>query len=555
LQHIGGIKWTALKIHILHPSGENLMSPPSPGPAGASLPIWRLPWGLLLVAIMVGLLSLWPFWDGLTMMFEWWVGLPEYSHCLLLPPIAAFLIWQQKDLLERIPFVGSWMGVTLVLMGGALLVLGQLGTIFTVVQYAYVVTLYGLILSFLGWAAFRLVAMPLVILLFMIPLPQFALANLSVKLQLLSSKVGVDMMRLFGISVFVEGNVIDLGGYKLQVAEACDGLRYLFPLMTLGFLIAYFYKGALWKRIALFLSSVPITVIMNSWRIGTIGIMVEHWGIRMAEGFLHEFQGWMVFMLSAGLLLGEMALLNRVGRETGTWRELFGVEFPAPTPAGAAVRHRSMPRPFFVASGVLVAFVVTALVLPRPAEVAPDRTSFVEFPMNLGAWTGHRDSMDGIYLDQLKLDDYLLANYVNDNGKAINLYLSYYNSQRKGDAVHSPRACLPGGGWQLRDFDQRTLSKVRINGRPVRVNRTLIELGDQRQLVYYWFQQRGRVITNEFAVKWYLFWDAVTRHRTDGALVRLIVALPPASSEAEADRQLTEFAGRIAPLLTQYVPD
>ena len=87
----------------------------------------------------------------------------------------------------------------------------------------------------------------------MIPLPQFVLANLSTKLQLLSSQLGVWFMRLFDISVFLEGNVIDLGGYKLQVAEACSGLRYLFPLMTLGFLMAYFYKGALWKRIVLFL--------------------------------------------------------------------------------------------------------------------------------------------------------------------------------------------------------------------------------------------------------------------------------------------------------------
>jgi EpsI family protein len=114
---------------------------------------------------------------------------------------------------------------------------------------------------------------------------------------------------------------------------------------------------------------------------------------------------------------------------------------------------------------------------------------------------------------------------------------------------------LPGGGWQLRDFDQRELSSVRIGGRPLRVNRTLIELGNQRQLVYYWFQQRGRVVTNEFAVKWYLFWDAVTRHRTDGAMIRLITALPPASSEADADRRLTDLAGRIAPTLTHFVPD
>jgi EpsI family protein len=163
--------------------------------------------------------------------------------------------------------------------------------------------------------------------------------------------------------------------------------------------------------------------------------------------------------------------------------------------------------------------------------------------------------MDGVYGDVLKLDDYLLADFVDGRGSAANLYIAYYNSQRKGEAVHSPRSCLPGGGWQLRDFDQRTLSDVRIDGQPLRVNRTLIELGDQRQLVYYWFQQRGRVITNEIAVKWYLFWDALTRRRTDGALVRLITTLPLGGDERDADRRLAELAARIAPTLTRYVPD
>jgi exosortase D (VPLPA-CTERM-specific) len=464
-------------------------------------------------------------------------------------------MWQQKDRLERMPFTGSWWGIPVILLGGAALVVGQLGTVFTIVQYAYVITLYGLILSFLGAIAFRRIAIPLLILLFMVPLPQFVLANLSTKLQLLSSQIGVYLMRLFDISVFLEGNVIDLGGYKLQVAEACSGLRYLFPLMIIGLLMAYFYKGAPWKRIVLFVSSVPITVLMNSARVGIIGITVEHWGIEMAEGFLHEFQGWMIFMISAALMVAEIALLNRIGHESGTWRQLFGIEFPAPTPSGVAIRRRRIPLTFAVAGIVLVAFIATDIVLPRSAEVLPPRDKLVEFPMVLGAWRGHQNSLDGIYLDELKLDDYLLVDFGEGAGPLVNLYIAYYNSQRKGEAVHSPRSCLPGGGWQLRNFDQRTLSDVKIGGRPLRVNRTLIELGNQRQLVYYWFQQRGRIVTNEFAVKWYLFWDALTRHRTDGALVRLIVALPPASSEAEADLRLTDLARRIAPTLTRYVPD
>lgn len=522
---------------------------------GIGITVWRFRWTSIITGVIAVGVSLWLFWDGLSRMWGWWLNAPEYSHGLLIPPVAAFLVWQQKDRLELVDFRGSRWGVALVLLGGILLLLGQLATVYTLVQYAYLVTLYGLVLAFTGPRAFRLLAVPLLILVFMIPLPQFVLANLSTKLQLLSSQLGVWFIRLFDISVFVEGNVIDLGGYKLQVAEACDGLRYLFPLMTLAFLIGYFYKGATWKRVVLFLSSIPITVLMNSFRVGTIGVMVEHWGIGMAEGFLHEFQGWAVFMASAAMMIGEIAILNRIGHEAGNWRQLFGVEFPAPSPNGARIERRRLPPAFLTACALLLAFVAVTIFIPRPTEAFPARVSFDEFPMSLGPWSGRRDSLEGIYQDALKLDDYLLANFAQASSRPINLYIAYYNSQRKGEAVHSPRSCLPGGGWQLRDFDQRTLSNVSIDGRPLRVNRTLIELGNQRQLVYYWFQQRGRIVTNEFAVKWYLFWDALTRHRTDGALIRLVIALPATASEAEADRSLTDLASRIAPTLTHYVPD
>jgi len=518
-------------------------------------PVWRWSWSLTALAAVVAILSVWPFWDGLTRMWGWWIDSPEYSHGLLIPPVAAFLIWQQKDRLERMSFDGSWWGVVVILCGGAMLLVGQLGTVYTIVQYAYVVTLYGLILSFLGWRAFRLIAVPLLILMFMIPLPQFVLANLSTKLQLLSSQIGVAVMRVFDVTVFVEGNVIDLGGYKLQVAEACSGLRYLFPLMTLGFLMAYFYKGALWKRIVLFFSSIPITVLMNSIRVGVIGVTVEHWGIAMAEGFLHEFQGWMIFMISMTMMLGEIVLLNRLGWEQGSWRQLFGVEFPNPTPVGSPSRRRGIPATFLAGSALLVAFIVTTLVLPRPAEIFPARTEFADFPMQLGDWHGRRQSLDGVYSDALQLDDYVLADYVNSAGEAVNLYIPYYQSQRKGEAVHSPRSCLPGGGWQMREFGQRTLTGVRAAGGALRVNRVLIELGNQRELVYYWFAQRGRVIDNEFAVKWFLFWDALTRHRTDGAMIRVITPLPAMAGEAEADRRLTEFVEKFAPRLRGYIPD
>jgi exosortase D (VPLPA-CTERM-specific) len=531
------------------------MSVQSIDDAASPIPVWRSSWPLVAIMLLVAFLSVWPFWDGLHQLYVWWKASPDDNFGALVPPVSAFLVWQRKDRLERVPFTGSWWGLAVILFGGGLLVLGQLGTILTLVQYAYVVTFWGIALSFLGWQAFRIILVPLLALLFTIPLPQFVMANLSTALQLLSSELGVALMRLLGISVFLEGNVIDLGNYKLQVAEACSGLRYLFPLMTLGFLIAYFYKGAMWKRTVLFLSSIPVTVLMNSLRIAIIGVTVDRWGTQMAEGFLHDFQGWLLFMVSAGLLVLEMIVLNRVGHEQGTWRHLFGVELPATTPRGASIRERSLPRSFLAASSLIVIFLVISMLIPRPMEEIPTRASFAEFPMQFGSWQGRRSSLEGVYLDALKLDDYVLADYVEAADDPVNLYVSWYNSQRKGEAVHSPRACLPGGGWQMHDFGRRVLPGISVSGRPLSVNRTLIELGSQRELVYYWFQQRGRAIDNEWTVKWFLFWDSLTRHRSDGAMILLITPVGATGSVSDADRRLSDLLARIAPVVTTFAPD
>jgi exosortase D (VPLPA-CTERM-specific) len=362
-------------------------------------------------------------------------------------------------------------------------------------------------------------------------------------------------IRLFDISVFVEGNVIDLGGYKLQVAEACDGLRYLFPLMTMGFIMAYLFKVAMWKRVVLFLSTIPVTILMNSFRIGTIGVMVEHWGQSMAEGFLHDFQGWAVFMTSAGVLLLEMMLLARVGKNRRPWREVFGLDAAEAIDRNAPAVNRAAPAPFIASAVVVTVFAAGVLVMPERVEAVQPRESFFAFPNQIETWTGRRSVMEQVYLDALKLDDYIMADYVRGGREAVNFYVAWYDSQRAGQSAHSPRSCLPGGGWRMTQISQIDVPQVQVGGHALRANRVQIELGNRKQLVYYWFQQRGRVITNEYLVKWYLFVDSLTKRRTDGALVRLVTPLAIGESAESADQRLAEFASKVAPRLERYIPD
>ena len=498
------------------------------------------------------------FSRALSEIFDVWNLQPEYSYGIIVPALSALLIWRQRDKLQGLPMQGSWIGLGIVVLGIALRAIGTLSTAITVERYAFLVVTYGLVLSLVGLTIFRRIWAPLALLIFMIPLPEYLTGALTLDLQLISSKLGVAVIRAAGISVFLEGNVVDLGTMQLQVAEACSGLRYLFPLMTLAFLIAYLFNGPLWKRALIFVVSIPITILMNSLRIGVIGITVEYWGRRMAEGVLHEFEGWLVFMFSTALVVLTAYLLSRVGASRSRWSEAFQVLLPVRSSqagaGGAALRTLSLPRSFFIATAIVTAGAIAGFTLKPQADITPARQDFATFPLQMSGWTGHRGVLDAIYLDTLQLDDYVLADYEDAGGTLINFYSAYYATQHGTRRAHSPRNCIPGGGWTIARMERR-LVPIGINGAQLPVNRAVITLGDQRAIVYYWYQERGRLLTNDNVVKWYLFWDGLTRHRTDGALVRLVAALPPRKSETAVDAQLQGFARVVVPKLSGYVAD
>ena len=280
---------------------------------------------------------------------------------------------------------------------------------------------------------------------------------------------------------------------------------------------------------------------------------MEYWGTAAAEGFLHDFEGWAIFMSCTAILVGEMWLLSRIGEARRPLREIFGLDFPETTPKDALVHYRPIPRPFQGATVALIATAVFVSFLGQRAEIVPDRKTFKNFPMTIESWQGKQGKLEDIYIDALMFEDYILADFVNGS-RLVNLYVAYYASQRKGESAHSPRTCIPGGGWQITELRQIPVAGVNWKGKPFLVNRVVIRKGEYSQLVYYWFQQRGRDLTNEYLVKRYLFWDALTRHRTDGALVRLTVFVQPGHME-EAEKNLNSFAKTIIAPLRGYIPE
>ncbi|MEE8057516.1 MAG: VPLPA-CTERM-specific exosortase XrtD [Pseudomonadales bacterium] len=510
-------------------------------------------WGLLVLA--VGALGF-IFYDGLELMVKWWER-DEYSHGYMIPLVAFYLIWQKQEELPAAVIKGSWTGVALLVVGLFVFLMGELSSIYTVIQYAFLLSLFALILSFVGWSGVRVIWVALAYLVFMIPLPSFIYNNLSSELQLISSSLGVFVIRLFDISVYLEGNVIDLGSYQLQVVEACSGLRYLFPLMSFGFLIAYLFKGPIWQKVVLFLSTIPITILMNSFRIGVIGVTVEYWGIEMAEGFLHDFEGWVIFMGCLGVLAIEMWCFHYFSTTKLKFWDRIDLDGPASNIALAdiAINWKNQ-RPFVACLVLLLGAVATMPMLETREDKTLDRQSFNQFPLYYKGWRGRETALEENVLATLKLTDYITANYrLSDARLPVDFYVAYYDSQRKGASIHSPRSCIPGGGWVMTGLEEREIDGVvNSDGAPLKVNRALIRKGNSAQIVYYWFEQRGRNITNEYMAKWYMFWDSMTLNRTDGALLRVVVPVPDIADIAASEQLGLRFIEDFYPLMSDYIP-
>jgi exosortase D (VPLPA-CTERM-specific) len=386
---------------------------------------------------------------------------------------------------------------------------------------------------------------------------------LSSQLQLWSSALGVVCLQLVGVTAFRDGNVIDLGPVQLQVIEACSGIRYLLPLTSLALLCAYLFKDRMWKRVVLVLSSIPISIVVNGFRIGMIGVLVEWYGQGAAEGFYHLFEGWVLFMASLGLLILEMWVLARMemsGERLSflsrfTWASQNSNVIPAVT-LYPPTSHRLFPGPAYLCSvALLIPMAFASTLIVEREDVSPPRAMFVDFPMQLDGWLGTALTLEKQSIDTLRFDDYMLADYRFGGGQPVNLYTAYYRSQRKGQSAHSPQSCLPGGGWEISSFTRLDLPASSGMVRPLHVNRALIQKDSQKQIVLYWFKQRDRNLSNEYLVKVFLFWDGVSRGRTDGALVRIASLVGPGETEDIVDQRLLRFVSTIEPALHRYVPD
>ena len=557
-----------------------------------------------LKALLYGVLIAFTYQTALRqMIFSDWAR-EDYSHCYLIPFVVLYLIWEKREVLAAMPASPSWKGLLPLIFGLFLYWLGELGGEFFTLYISLWFVVVGLLWLHLGGKKIKEISFALFMLLTMFPFPSFINNKILLKLKIISSQLGVMILQLYGMSAYREGNIIDLGFTQLQVVDACSGLRYVIPLVVLSLLLAYWFRGAFWKKALLVISSLPLAIVVNSFRIAATGVLYSFWGAEVAEGFFHGFSGWLIFMFTLPVLLLEMWILRKIGdKGKGGWipacagmtkvgagmtkvgagmtevgagmtevgagmtevgagmtdvgagmtEENAGMTEGSVAAAASPTWQAALLQPVFITAVLLIS---ATLVIARSVdfrEKVPIKKPFNEFPLSLGEWQGTRQAMEQQFVEALHFSEYIMVNYRNPLGQEIDFYVAYYASQRKGETTHSPETCLPGSGWT---FEQSGMALIPVGkDRPIEVNRAFMEKSGSRQLLYFWFPQRGRILTSLPQVKLYSFWDALVRHRTDGALVRIITPIYSTEQVKDAEARLQGITQKIVPVLEGFLPE
>ena len=255
-------------------------------------------WRGAALAVLTG----WLYFHILFRLAAQWTKDPDFSHGFFVPLFSLYVLWSiRKDLAKLRPHP-SWWGLLILIFGVCVLLLGALGAELFLSRVSLLIVIAGLIIFFEGWQFFRAILFPWAFLLLMVPLPALLFNQVTFPLQIVASKVAATVLPWLGVPVLREGNVVNLPAMPLEVAEACSGIRSLLSLTTLAIIYGYLMETRNWVRVALALASIPIAVVANGFRIVGTGLLVQYWDPAKAQGFFHEFSGWLVFVASLLML-------------------------------------------------------------------------------------------------------------------------------------------------------------------------------------------------------------------------------------------------------------
>ncbi len=276
----------------------------------ATHPVKLLPW---ITIAWFGLLLIVAYWPVLVRLVSQWAHDEDMGHGFFVPLVAGFIVWQRREeLLQTKAKPNKW-GLLIVLWGAGQLYLATLGAELFLARTAFIISLIGIVLYLGGKPVLRLVAFPLFLLFFMVPIPAIIYNQITLPLQKFASQVAEVTLSVLGVPVLREGNILELASQRLQVVEACSGIRSLLTLSFLSLVYGYFFDKRVWMRPVLLVAAVPIAILANSLRVSITGLLSEV-NPELAEGVFHTASGWVIFMLALFMLIAAHSVITWVYR-------------------------------------------------------------------------------------------------------------------------------------------------------------------------------------------------------------------------------------------------
>ena len=410
---------------------------------------------------------------------QWWSD-PDYGHGFFVPLFSGYVLWRLRERWMKSEIKPSNFGLLVMLGAIGLLFVGSLGAELFTSRFSLLVLLAGMILFLAGWKFLRAVSFPLAFLIFMIPLPAIIYNQITFPLQLLASRFATFWLELVHVPVLRDGNVLVLSNYSLEVVEACSGIRSLMTLISLAVIYGYFAEPRRWVRYLLVILMVPDRDCEQrdshhgSWRDGSPIRSCRRRGVLARILRLGDFRGCSRF--------APCLSLDPAARRKSAKR------------SGACLRDQDRSACGLRLGILLCAFVLLQTMSHGEAVVA--RQPLHDLPYTLGAWTGEEQPLQEEVVQAVGVSDYTNRIYAQPAGTPVQLYVGYYASQRTGDTIHSPKNCLPGSGWDPIRSGYATIFIP--GGRKIVVNEYVIQQDQNKQLVFYWYQGRGRVIASEY---------------------------------------------------------
>jgi EpsI family protein len=481
---------------------------------------------------------------------SWWGH--EQLHGFLVPLISLYLVWVRRDELRSLPATpATGPSLPVILLGGFLFVLGQVGSVTTLNQISLPVMIVGLVLLLGGTARLRVVGFPIAYLAFMLPILEDVVAPLHWPLQLMTAQQGVTLLQMLGVPALVERQYIVLPRVTLEVASLCSGVNYLISITAIGLPLAYLTLKRWWSRVALILLGLAIGCTANWMRVTLIGVW-SVWGGEGVHGPFHILHGMFVaWMGYLGLLAGAWGLAKTETRLPNRRRAAETVHTArAPLigpPASASAElstHRAWTRAWCLAVISLVGlWVVPALTDRGPVSLKQDLAAI---PFSIDGWVGQDGDPQTAVFRIRGADQELVRTYRSPQGGRLQLYVGYLTSQRQEKKIVSHLSA--------RLHEQADEVTIPVDsGRVIVANRG--RLGDRpnQRGILFWYDVNGRVLAGRYRAKLATLWDGLRRGRTNGAVVLLSGGLLH-GDEKEYQREAEAFARTLIPILQRHLP-